>query len=487
MISDPAATLHRSHPNLVPDHGSFRDRANRVYDDGRTIIRGINAEALRHWNDVSETAFFRELLESGKVVRTSVCSGEQFRVPDAEWSAYLTHERIPFVSYPYEWCFGMLKDAALLHLDILEQAIPQGWTLKDATAYNVQFVGARPVFIDIPSFTPYAKGEPWIGYRQFCMMFLYPLMLRAYCGIDYLPMLRGSLDGIDPETANQILSGSARFRKGVFGHVYLHAKMQARYRSQDLELAKRLTENAGGSVVEQKAGRHSEAMVLGMIQSLRRIVTRLETPESRTTWGDYETDHSYAESSFAAKKAFVERAVHARRRSLVWDVGCNTGTFSALAASGGAYVVAVDGDAKAIERLYQRQREAHAENILPLVMNLSSASPDQGWRGRERKALEKRGKPELILCLALIHHIVISANIPVSEFLDWLRDFDCEVVIEHVGLDDDMTLMLLRNRVNQYQDLGKAEFERLLTERFEIKAREPLKGGTREIFHVSPK
>jgi hypothetical protein len=263
--------------------------------------------------------------------------------------------------------------------------------------------------------------------------------------------------------------------------------MQARYQSQDLELAKRLTENAEGTVPETKAGRHSEAMVLGIIQSLKRIVRKLATPESRTTWGNYETDHSYAEGSFAAKKAFVERAVQSRRRSLAWDIGCNTGTFSAVAASNSAYVVAIDGDARAVERLYQRQKQIGAENILPLVMNLSSASPDQGWRGKERKALEKRGRPELILCLALIHHIVISANIPLAEFLDWLRDFDCDVVIEHVGLQDNMTLMLLRNRINQFQELENANFERLLGERFEIKAREPLKGGTREIFYVSPK
>jgi SAM-dependent methyltransferase len=203
-------------------------------------------------------------------------------------------------------------------------------------------------------------------------------------------------------------------------------------------------------------------------------------------WGDYETDHSYAETSFAAKKAFVERVVKARRRALAWDIGCNTGTFSAVAAANTDYVLAIDGDVKAIERLYQRQKQAGAEGILPMVMNLGSASPDQGWRGRERKALEKRGKPELILCLALIHHIVISANIPLAEFLDWLRDFDSEVVIEHVGLRDDMTRMLLRNRVNQYEELEDDNFVRLVGERFAIVAREPLKGGMREIFHLRP-
>jgi SAM-dependent methyltransferase len=488
LIDERVAASSTHYRGLIADRGSFRDRANRVYDDGEKIVRGINAAALANWTGLSGTAFFKQLVEAGRVVGTRLLSaGESVDVADGAWAAYLVHDRVPFISYPYEWCFGMLKDAALLHLEILERAIPCGWTLKDATAYNVQFVGAMPVFIDIPSFVPYKRGEPWVGYRQFCMMFLYPLMLRAYRGIDYLPLLRGNLEGIDPETANRILSGRDRVRKGVFGHVYLHSKMQSRYRNRDLDQAKLLTEEGDRRPELQKVGRHTEAMVVGMIQGLRRTVERLKSPDDRTTWGDYETDHSYAEKSYSAKKAFVEQVVKARRRKLVWDVGCNTGTFSAIAASNSDYVVAIDGDTKAIERLYQRQKKAGATNILPIVMNLGSASPNQGWRGTERKALENRAKPELILCLALIHHIVISANIPLQEFVGWLRDFECEVVIEAVGLGDDMTRMLLRNRVNQYDELEDDTFERILGARFHIVRSEPLKGGMRKIYHLSPK
>jgi hypothetical protein len=271
----------------------------------------------------------------------------------------------------------MLKDAALLHLDILEAAIPEGWTLKDASAYNVQFIGARPVFIDIPSFTPYVPGDPWIGYRQFCMMFLYPLMLSAYRGIDYRPLLRSSLEGIDPATANQILTGYSRFKKGVLGHVYLHAKMQDRHKSKDLDEARHLTEEVDERPSERKTGRHSEAMVMGVLHGLRRTVERLSSPDDRTTWGNYETDHSYAEASLAAKSAFVQQVVDERHRRSAWDIGCNTGTFSQIAASNSDYVLAIDGDVKAIERLYQRQKAARAANILPLVMDIANVSPAQ--------------------------------------------------------------------------------------------------------------
>lgn len=472
-------------PTLLEDRGSFRDRNNRVFDDGSHILRGISSAVLENWVSLSQQPFFQKLVRQGKVVPTELSDATD-GLPKS-WAAYMAHDRIPFISYPYEWSFGMLRDAALLHLEILQAAIPAGWTLKDATAYNVQFVGSQSVFIDIPSFEPYVKGSPWVGYRQFCMMFLYPLMLRAYRGIDYLPLLRGNLEGIDPQTANQILSGASKFRKGVFGHVYLHSKMQQRHAGQDLDQAKVLTETVSQRPTERKQLRHSEAMVLGTIDGLRRTVEKLSTPESRTTWGNYDTDHSYAEDSFSAKKAFVEAVVSSRRRKLAWDIGCNTGTFSTIAAQNTDYVVAIDGDAKAIERLFQSQRSKSARNILPLVMNLGNVSPNHGWRGQERKALDQRGKPELILCLALIHHIVISANIPAREFIGWLRDFDAEVVLEWVGPDDAMTQMLLRNRVNQYQELEESNFTKIVAEQFDIVASKPLKGGVRKIFHLSPR
>ena len=292
---------------LVADGGSFRDRANRVYRMDSEIVRGLDAEALANWKAVQEQPFFRKLMDDGRIVASSDRSVDQRLLPsDHKWAGYVQHERVPFLSYPYEWSFNMLKDAALLHLDILEEAIPSGWTLKDASAYNVQFFGARPAFIDVVSFTPYTAGDPWIGYRQFCMMFLYPLMLNAYRGIDYRPLLRSSLEGIDPDTANQMLSGATRFRKGVLGHVYLHAKMQARHKNRDLDEARRLTEDVDQRPSERKAGRHSEAMVMGVLQGLRRTIEKLRSPDDRTTWGNYETDHSYAEASFAAKTAFVQ-------------------------------------------------------------------------------------------------------------------------------------------------------------------------------------
>lgn len=485
----PAAGIELPPPAVSPDPGSFRDRSNRVYDDGSRILRGIDAAALANWSALEAAPFFRKLVDAGKVIPTTLApSSAAPHVAQRDgWAAMLSHERVPFVSYPYEWPFGMLKDAALLQLEVIERALEAGWTLKDASAFNVQWKDGKPVFIDICSFEPRKPGEPWSGYRQFCMMFLFPLMISAYRGVDHIPLLRSNLEGIDPALARQLLSGMATFRRGVLGHVHLQARMQKSAQAAELAEAARLTEAAGGEVRKAAGVRHSDAMVLGLVQSLARLIRRLEPKGSGTTWQDYAATHSYADDSLERKKRFVARHAGARHRRLVFDLGCNAGLFSQIAADHADLVVAMDGDANAIERLFRQERARDRSGVLPLVMDLSNPSPGQGWRGRERRPIEARGRPDLTICLALIHHLVISANIPLAEVIDWLADMGGELIIEFVSLDDAMSRMLLRNKANQYGDYTRAEFERLCTRRYAIEASEDVKGGTRTLYHMKPR
>ncbi len=472
--------------SIIADEGSFRDRNNRVYRSDTRVLRGVSSEALRNWQDISQETFFRDLVAAGKVVVTDDVSSSV----DAEhatlrtWEGVLAHQLIPFISYPYEWSFGMLKDAALLHLDIIEEAISNGWILKDCSAYNVQWANCKPIFIDIPSFERYAEGDPWRGYRQFCMMFLYPLMLKAYKGIDFGLLLRSNLEGIDPVFAAKLLGGPTRLRKGVFSHVHLHAKMQERAAKRELAEARRLTESAKGELSKSFRARHSLAMVLGTIQGLRRTVEKMRSPDEQTTWGNYDTDHSYSDASLEAKKRFVVKHASAAQREMVWDIGCNTGTFSRLCEPYAENVISIDGDAKSIDRLYHHERAREKSKLLPLIVNLSNVSPNQGWRGAERKALEKRGRPQLVLCLALIHHMVIAANIPMDEFVSWLHELGGDLIIEFVSATDDMSRMLLRNRVDQYQNYTVERFEELVAQKFTIVDSEELKGGHRKIYFL---
>src|SRR5215216_6638729 len=207
--------------------GSFRDPDSTIFYADGEVYRALSRQGLDDWRTLSQTKLFPRLLEEGKVVQTEEVEGAE--APPAlraeEYGAVLRHELIPFVSYPYEWTPGMLRDAALLTLDINLASLDEDLILKDATPYNVQFKGSRPVFLDVGSWENLSPGEPWAGYRQFCMQFLYPLMLNAYKGVPFQPWLRGSLDGITPSQARSIMSFRDRFRKGVMTHVFIHARL----------------------------------------------------------------------------------------------------------------------------------------------------------------------------------------------------------------------------------------------------------------------
>lgn len=457
--------------------GSYRDRNGAVfYRDGR-VFRYLSAQAFANWRLLEVAPFFQAFKREGHVVDTWTVDPGAEGLELGRWAGVVEHARIPFISYPYEWSFGMLKDAALLHLELMRGALSADMILKDSSAYNVQWNGVRPVFIDIPSFEPLNKGEPWVGYRQFCELFLYPLMLQAYKGVDFRPWLRGRVDGIPAEEMRALMSSRDLLRPGVLLHVAAQAALQKRYSGGG--------QNMRGALADAGFGK---ALIERNVEKLSRLVGRLEPANTKTTWADYDRTHSYDDAELNKKIDFVRRSAATRHWRLAWDLGCNTGTFSRIAAEHSDYVVAMDGDWMAIEHLYRREKGAdRAKNILPLVVNLADASPSQGWRCAERKAITERGRPELTLCLALVHHIVISANIPLADFISWLAGLGTSLVIEFVGRDDEMVKTLLANKDDQYDDYHPDVFRALLSAHFDIQAEEPLKGGKRHIYFATAK
>ena len=458
--------------------GSFRDRTSRVFYADGAVLRGLDGRALVEWDALAATRFFPRLLREGKVIGTERLQAVGVRRPgdDTQWAGVLRHERISFVSFPYEWCFGMLRDAALLQLELLEAALDEGMILKDATPFNVQWAGARPVFIDVASFERLRQGEPWAGYRQFCEMFLYPLLLQAYRNVAFQPWLRGRIDGIEAMQCWNLMSVRDLFRPGVLAHVYLQAKAQSRFAdtAQDVRGDLRV------------AGFHS-ALIKANVRRLARLVRRLRWREAASTWSEYTTGTSYAEREREAKAAVIERTVASRAWKLVWDLGCNTGVFSRMAAQRAELVVAMDGDHLVIERLYQSLKHEGAQRILPLVSNVADPPPRLGWRGMERGSLADRGRPELILCLALIHHLAISANIPVHEIVEWLRSLGGALVIEFVAKEDPMVRRLLQNKRDDYADYDRGHFEGCLKSLFDVSQVAELAGGARVLYFATPR
>ena len=459
--------------------GSFRDRAGRVFYANGQIYRALNAEALADWEQLQAGKFFARAAGQGKFVAT-----ERIQPADegldvsgiGDWAGYLRHERIPFISYPYEWSFGMLKDAALLQLELVREGLREDLISKDASAFNIQWRGAQATFIDTASFTRLQPGEPWAGYRQFCQLFLYPLLLMAHKNLPFHAWLRGSIDGIEPSHCNAIF-GSLRdkFRTGVLTHVFLQSKLEGRHAATKSDVKGELRE----------AG-FAKELILANIKGLEKLVNKLHWGEDRSQWSHYANEHSYSDSEHQAKKQFVAKAAQTRRWTRVWDLGCNTGTFSRIAAEHADCVVSMDADHLAIERFYRELKAENNTHILPLVSNLAEPSPGLGWRGAERKRLDDRGKPELTLCLALIHHVVISANVPLAEFIDWLASLNSALVIEFVNKDDEMVKTLLRNKQDIYSDYTLENFERVLGQYFQVQDEHTFASGTRKIFFAIP-
>ncbi|MDC0358730.1 class I SAM-dependent methyltransferase [Oligoflexia bacterium] len=459
------------------DAGSFRDRKSRVFYHKGEVLRGLNAAALNEWKVLSTTTFFKRYCDEGKLVDTSQLTEDEpmLSVVKNDWAAILRHKPIPFISYPYEWSFGMLKDAALLNLELLLSALEEDMILKDSSAFNIQWIAAQPQFIDIPSFEKMQAGQVWVGYRQFCEMFLYPLMLQAYKDMPFHGLLRGCIDGIAPEICAHMMSIRDLLRKGVFTHVYLQSKMQSKYGSANWNVGRDL-EQAG----------FSKELIIGNVKGLVKTINRLRWKRSSSQWADYVQKRvSYSEEGLNEKTSFVTEAVRSKHRQLVWDLGCNTGTFSRIAASNADYVVAMDSDHLAVEALYQALKMEKYASILPLVMNLADPSPNLGWNNLERKALTERGKPDLILCLALLHHLVISANIPLAEVIAWLASLAGDLIIEFVTRKDPMVEKLLQNKEDNYTDFNIDFFENALGNYYRIEKRVELQNRQRVLYYCS--
>ena len=461
--------------------GSFRDRDSRVVITDDAVLRALSPEGAGDWDALAASPLLETLVNRGELIPTkevdvSVLNGSTDLLPTGV-TRVLEHQRVPFISYPYEWTFSMLRDAALLQLDLGIAAVDEGLMLKDATPYNVQFQGSSPVFIDVGSFEEIPEGLPWVGYRQFCMLYLYPLLFQAHKDIPFHPWMRGSIDGIQPIDAIKVFSLRDRLRRGVFLHTSLHARLD-----------RRANKSGPGSADENKNKRTVKPeQVKAHMASMRRLVDKLRWKTGETSWSGYRQSNTYSDEDDKRKQAFVAEVAANRQPTLTWDMGCNDGAYSRIAAENSQRVVAFDFDHATVEALYRSLKQEGNTRILPLVGNLADPSPGLGWRGLERRTLADRGAPDLMLALALIHHVSISANIPISEFLEWVKDLGSTLLIEFPKRTDPMVEALLANKQEDANlDYDLDNFEAELGRRFNIEKREELPSGDRVLYLASP-
>jgi hypothetical protein len=449
---------------------SFRDPDARVLEsDGTRILRALSPRAVAERDAVEQGGLLRDLVAAGLVVESERVADV---APPEGFAAVVASRRLAFPSYPYEWSFEMLRDAALLTLDVLGRALERGATLKDASAYNVLFDGARPLFIDVASLVPHEDGTPWLGYGQFCDHFVAPLMLEAYRGVPFQPFLRGSLEGLSiGGQLSPLLGWRDWLRPGVLTHVKLRALLDRRTHD--------LATDARREVRRVSLPRHA---VLANVRGLRTLLGRLAS-RAPSVWAGYEEANTYDEALAARKEAFVAAAAErATGTTLAWDVGANTGRYARVLARRFATVVAMDADAGAVDRLYRGARgtpEGHA--LLPLVVDAMNPSPAQGWRGTERATLAARGRPELALYLALVHHLCLGRGVPLGGFLDLVRESSPLAVVEFVSREDAMSQRLLATKLEQHAGYDVDSFRALARARGQILAEEQL-SATRWLF-----
>ena len=357
------------------------------------------------------------------------------------------------------------------------RGLAEDLTLKDASPYNVQWRGSQPVFIDIGSIERARAGEPWTAYRQFCMLYLYPLLLEAHRGVAFQPWLRGSVDGIPPLEFRRLFARRDSLRRGMLRHVFMHASLERRHAGSGSEVRREL-----------EAAGFDKRLVESNVAQMTKLVSRLHRQTQESAWQDYGQTCGYSDSETLAKEDFVRRAVGARRRSLVWDLGCNDGRYSRIASERSEFTVAVDSDRAVVDGLYSALRRDNNRSVLPLVVDLADPSPAVGWRNRERVTLAERGLPDVTLCLALVHHLSIGKNIPLRELVDWLRSLDCEVVVEFPSRTDPMVERLLAaKRADAHPDYDRETFDSLLRARFDVIDLLELPSETRTLYFARPR
>jgi hypothetical protein len=433
---------------------SFRDPSGFLFKREGTLYRQVNQAYRPDYDFLVSSGIYTRLVSAGLLVPHT----EQNIDPADPVLAYkiIAPEVVPFISYPYEWSFSQYKDAALATLKIQKFALNHGMSLKDASAFNIQFHHGKPVLIDTLSFEIYKVGKPWVAYRQFCQHFLAPIGLMAYRDIRLSQLLRIYVDGIPLDLAGRLFPRRAQFNFGLFSHIFLHARAQKTY-------ADKPGQKPAINIAMSKQSQ------LGLIESLESTIEKLKWEPSGTEWGDYYDNNNYSDAAFLHKKQLVTAWMDRVKPRLAWDLGANTGIFSRLVSQAGAYTVAFDVDPAAVEQNYRQVKVEKETKVLPLVLDLTNPSPAMGWDNNERSSFGERGPADLALALALIHHLAISNNVPLPKLADFFSCLCHWLVIEFVPKSDSQVQKLLISREDIFPQYVQGEFEKIFKEKFDIR------------------
>ncbi len=460
-----------------PLRASFRDPSGFLFEDeDGQLCRQINRRYQQDFEMLHGSGLYDELSGLGLLIDHDVLA--DVKPVNDDGFCVIRPRRVPFISYPYEWAFSALKDAALLTLDVQLRALNHDMQLKDASAYNVQFDGCRPVLIDTLSFERLEGNKPWKAYGQFCRHFLAPIALMAKTHIDAGYLLRDYIDGIPLDVASRMLPGRTRWSIGMQLHLHWHARMIAKH--QATPPASPSPQNSGSPRTREI--HMPKKRLQAYIENLRNTVNSLRSNCGKTEWANYYEENSYSPATFKAKRELVERYLKTGRAATVWDLGANTGVFSQIACRLGSFTCAFDVDPACVERAYLAGRETRQASFLPLRMDLNNPSPSLGWAHEERDSLANRGPADMIMALALIHHLAISNNVPLPAIADFFRRLGRTLIIEFVPKQDPQVQRLLENRKDIFDGYNQGGFEQAFGKHFHIQESQAVGSDGRVLY-----
>jgi ribosomal protein L11 methylase PrmA len=445
--------------------GSFRDPNGFMFMKDNQYYRQIHDSYSRHFNHLMNSGLYQALVDQDLLIAHDEVS-LQLQVRPGAYKV-IKPRPVPFISYPYEWCFSQLKSAALTTLQVQRVALEYGMTLKDSSAYNIQFKSGKPVLIDTLSFELYENKKPWVAYRQFCQHFLAPLALACSTDVRLQQLLRIYLDGIPLDMASLLLPWTTRLSFAIVAHIHMHARMQKKY--QDKPQAAR-------------AYRMNEMSLRALIDSLESAVRSFRWEFPASAWTGYYDNATYSQGALESKRSIVSAMLDRIQPKLVFDFGANTGTFSRMAAEKNILTVAFDGDPAAVESNYVRCQKGGLTNILPLVVDFTNPSPALGWRLAERMSMIERGPADAGLALALVHHLAIANNVPLTDIAHFFHQTCKSLVVEFVPKQDPQVQKLLAFREDIFDGYSQARFEEACSTYFEIIDKAPVADSLRMLY-----
>lgn len=451
--------------NFMHHPSSYRDPSGFIFTKDGALYRQVNKVFAPHFDFFISSGCYQQLVDKKMLIPHQQLN--ENLTGSTDWYTTLKPEPVPFLTWPYEWSFDMLKNAALLTLAVQKEALASGLILKDASAYNIQWYQGRFIFIDTLSFEKYNSEKPWIAYRQFCEHFLGPLLLMHYKKMPLQSLLLAWPDGIPLQTVSSLLPRRSKFSLHTYLHIHLNAKVGSKTPADN-----------------KKEVRFSKQKLLNLISSLETLISKLRLPPNKSTWSDYYAEAATRDNYLDEKKKIIREWIAGLKNiNNAADLGANDGAFSRLLAEKNIFTVATDFDPYCINNLYLEIRKSNEKNILPLIADLANPSPAIGVNNNERSALTTRLQSDFCMALALIHHLAIGKNIP-FDMIALLFHTVCrkQLLIEFVPKNDEKVKLMLSFKEDIYSAYSEENFEQSFKKYFTVSKRQPVGNSGRVLY-----